>query len=71
MSRFKRFTHSLLSGYVLLGANILYTFASVPLALHYLSEKEIGLWGAVGLLVLVALFLVRRSVLLADSSRKS
>ena len=47
MSRFKRFTHSLLSGYVLLGANILYTFASVPLALHYLSKKEIGLWGVV------------------------
>src|SRR5207245_1229990 len=59
VSRFKRFTHSLVSGYVLLGANILYTFASVPLALHYLSKQEIGLWGVVtqiaGYLVLVDL----------------
>lgn len=44
MSRFKRFAHSLASGYVLLGANILYTFASVPLALHYLSKDEFALW---------------------------
>jgi len=59
VSRLKRFTHSLVSGYALLGANILYTFASVPLALHYLSKKEIGLWGVVtqiaGYLVLVDL----------------
>ncbi len=59
MSRFKRFTHSLISGYVLLGTNILYTFASVPLALHYLSKQEIGLWGVItqitGYLVLVDL----------------
>jgi O-antigen/teichoic acid export membrane protein len=47
MSRFKRFAHSLFSGYVLLGANILYTLASVPLALHYLSMKEFGLWALV------------------------
>jgi len=44
MSRFKRFAHSLASGYVLLGANMLYTFASVPLALKYLSFAEYGLW---------------------------
>src|SRR5271170_6561399 len=44
MSRLKRFTHSLLSGYVALGANIFYTLASVPLALHYLSKAEFGLW---------------------------
>jgi O-antigen/teichoic acid export membrane protein len=59
VSRFKRFTHSLFSGYILLGVNILYTFASVPLALHYLSKQEIGLWGVVtqivGYLVLVDL----------------
>jgi len=59
VSRIKRFTHSLVSGYALLGANILYTFGSVPLALHYLSKKEIGLWGVVtqiaGYLVLVDL----------------
>src|SRR5437016_3927318 len=47
MSRFKRFTHSLLSGYVLLGANILYTFATVPLALAYLAKPEFGLWALV------------------------
>lgn len=44
MSRFKRFAHSLASGYVLLGANMLYTLASVPLALHYLGKAEFGLW---------------------------
>jgi O-antigen/teichoic acid export membrane protein len=44
MTRFKRFTHSLVSAYILLGANIVYTLASVPLALHYLSRAEFGLW---------------------------
>src|ERR1017187_9077761 len=43
MSRLKKFTHSLLSGYVALGANIFYTLASVPLALHYLGKAEFGL----------------------------
>jgi len=47
MSRFKRFAHSLVSGYVLVAANILYTLASVPLALHYLSKEEFGLWSLV------------------------
>ena len=44
MSRFKRFAHSLVSGYVLLGANMLYTLASVPLAWHFLSKDQFGLW---------------------------
>src|SRR6185503_11126070 len=44
MSRFSRFAHSLASGYVLLGANVLYTLASVPLALSYLGKAEFGLW---------------------------
>jgi O-antigen/teichoic acid export membrane protein len=44
MSRLKRFAHSLISGYVLLGANMIYTLASVPLALKYLSKAEFGLW---------------------------
>jgi O-antigen/teichoic acid export membrane protein len=44
MSRLKKFARSLFSGYVFLGANVLYTFASVPLALHYLSRPEFGLW---------------------------
>ncbi|MEI6194096.1 MAG: oligosaccharide flippase family protein [Verrucomicrobiota bacterium] len=44
MSRLKNFTRSLLSGYLCQGVNILYTLASVSLALHYLSIKEFGLW---------------------------
>jgi O-antigen/teichoic acid export membrane protein len=47
MSRIKRFAHSLVSGYALLAVNVLYTLASVPLALHYLSIKEFGLWAVV------------------------
>lgn len=44
MSRFKRFAHSLVSGYLLLGTNALFTLAQVPLALHYLSTSEFALW---------------------------
>lgn len=44
MSRLKRFTHSLLSSYAFLGVNVLYTLASVPLALKFLSKAEFGLW---------------------------
>ncbi len=44
MSRIKRFTHSLLSGYVLLGLNVLFTLGSVRLALHFLGKPEFGLW---------------------------
>jgi len=44
MSRLKRFAHSLLAGYVLLGVNVLFTLTTVPLALHYLSTPEFGLW---------------------------
>jgi O-antigen/teichoic acid export membrane protein len=47
MSRLKRFTRSLLSGYLMLGANVFYTLASVPLALHYLGQAEFGLWALV------------------------
>jgi O-antigen/teichoic acid export membrane protein len=47
MSRLKKFTYSILSGYAVLGANIFYTLASGALALHYLSMKEIGLWALV------------------------
>jgi O-antigen/teichoic acid export membrane protein len=45
MSRLKNFTRSLLSSYALLGVNVFYTLASVPLALKYLSKAEFGLWG--------------------------
>src|ERR1044071_1888761 len=44
MSRFRKYAHSLVSGYVVLGANMLYTLASVPLALKYLGKPEFGLW---------------------------
>jgi O-antigen/teichoic acid export membrane protein len=47
MSRLKKFTRSLLAGYLMLGANIFYTLASVPLALHYLGKAEFGLWALV------------------------
>lgn len=47
MSRIKRFASALLSGYALILANILYTLASIPLALHYLSKEEFGLWALV------------------------
>lgn len=47
MSRLKKFAHSLLSAYVVLGANIFYTLASVPLVLHYLGKLEFGLWALV------------------------
>jgi O-antigen/teichoic acid export membrane protein len=47
MSRLKRFAHSLVSGYALIAANVIYTLASVPLALHYLSKEQFGLWALV------------------------
>jgi O-antigen/teichoic acid export membrane protein len=47
MSRLKNFTNSLVSGYIALGANIFYSLASIPLALHYLGKTEFGLWALV------------------------
>lgn len=44
MSRLKKYSRSLASGYVTLGANMLFTAASVPLALYYLPREEFGLW---------------------------
>lgn len=44
MSRLNRFAASLISGYLLLGVNVLYTLISIPLALHYLSKAEFALW---------------------------
>ena len=52
MSRSKRFTHSLLSGYVLLVVNILFTLAQWPLAIRYLTVDEFGLWTVVASLSL-------------------
>lgn len=47
MSRLKKFTRSLVAGYLQLGANVFFTLASVPLALHYLGKAEFGLWALV------------------------
>ncbi|TAE86075.1 MAG: lipopolysaccharide biosynthesis protein [Verrucomicrobia bacterium] len=47
MSRSKRFVAGLFSSYAATGVNILYTLASVPLALHYLNKEEFGLWALV------------------------
>jgi Polysaccharide biosynthesis protein len=44
MSRVKRFAFSIVSGYAALAANILFSLVSVPLAMHYLSNEEFGLW---------------------------
>jgi O-antigen/teichoic acid export membrane protein len=42
--RLRRFFHAVASGYVQLAASVLYTLASVPLALHFLQKREFGLW---------------------------
>src|SRR5436190_10140382 len=47
MSRIRRLSHSLSSGYVQIFANTAFTLLSVPLALHYLSKTEFGLWALV------------------------
>jgi O-antigen/teichoic acid export membrane protein len=44
MSRLRYYVQSLVSGYVVIGANIVYTLCSVPLALQFLSRAEFGLW---------------------------
>jgi O-antigen/teichoic acid export membrane protein len=42
--RLRRFFYAVASGYAQLVANVLYTLASVPLALHFLQKREFGLW---------------------------
>lgn len=44
MGRALNVAAGLLSGYAAMIANILFSFASVPLALHFLSRQEFGLW---------------------------
>ena len=43
-SRMRRFVQTLLSSYLALAAAAVYTFISVPLALHFLTRPEFGLW---------------------------
>jgi O-antigen/teichoic acid export membrane protein len=47
MSRARRFVQSLATGYLLIGVNTIHTLVSVPLALHYLSREQFGLWALV------------------------
>jgi O-antigen/teichoic acid export membrane protein len=47
VSRLKRFATGVLSGYAAIIANVLYTLCSIPLALHFLSRAEFGLWSLV------------------------
>ena len=44
MSRFRRLIHNVASGYVVLAATAVYSVASVPLALYYLSPARFGVW---------------------------
>lgn len=45
MSRTRRFAHSLISGYALLGVNILFTLVQGRMLLHYITtDNEVGLW---------------------------
>ncbi|HUJ71694.1 MAG TPA: oligosaccharide flippase family protein [Verrucomicrobiae bacterium] len=57
MSRIKRFLHILASSYVSLGAGVVFTLVSVPLALHFLPKAQFGLWAlmtqAVGYVALI------------------
>ena len=43
-TRRHNFFRGLTTGYVALAANLIYTMASVPLALHYLGREQFGLW---------------------------
>ena len=52
MARLRYFIYSVLSGYLLLGTSVLYTLASVPLALAYLPTAEFGLWAIASQLVI-------------------
>lgn len=47
MSRRAHFARALASGYGAMAVNIIYTLASVPLALAYLDRREFGLWAVV------------------------
>ena len=45
MSRSRRFTHSLVSGYVLMGVNIIYTLVQGRMLLHFIKDNnDVGVW---------------------------
>ena len=45
MSRIKNYASALASSYLAIIVNVAYTLASVPLALRYLENSELALWG--------------------------
>jgi len=47
MGRLKLYSRSVLSGHFFILVNIFYSLFSVPIALHYLSKAEFGLWAVV------------------------
>ncbi len=47
MGRIKHFVRGVASGYAAIAANVIYTIASVPLALHYLPREQFGLWALI------------------------
>jgi O-antigen/teichoic acid export membrane protein len=47
MSRSRRYMFAVGSGYAAVTANIFYTALAIPLALHYLTREEFGLWSVV------------------------
>lgn len=44
MSRLKNYARGVISGYAQLGANVVYSLVSIPLALAFLQKAEFGLW---------------------------
>src|ERR1035437_4127264 len=51
MSRFRLAVHGVASGYVMLAVTAVFGLASVPVALHYLSKEQFGLWALMMTLV--------------------
>src|ERR1043166_1048523 len=47
MSRLRNTVRALASGYAAMAGMALYSLATIPLALHYLSKDEFGLWALV------------------------
>lgn len=47
MSRMRNLVRGVASSYLQVAANIIYSLGSIPLALHYLSKEEFGLWALV------------------------
>lgn len=70
MSRLKNYASALGSSYVALGANIVYSLVSVPLALSYLDNAFFALWGLsiqiAGYIALIDLGMTGTSRILID-----